>query len=311
MRRQVDSDIYTILAPLLPCELPPALPLPGQPRTISVARNVSEQRELDAGPITFYAAVNASINGSVFISSGPGAGGQAQVPCRDVRGCPDLVVDASRLLVGSIVDRSFSDDDCSVVEGTVMPGERRLLRFTFTTPNVGDGDLWIGAPENHVEWFHWAECHEHYHFMQHADYRLWAPVDYLEWLSLRQESRDRTSAELLAENPALANRIVTGHKQGFCAIDVQVYAPVEPAKYLSCAENQGISRGWGDEYQFQLDGQWVDVTGLPGGPYVLEAEVNPDRAYREMDYWNNAGAALVILPPPEAPVGPYGLPGGL
>ena len=311
LRRHLDAPTYAALAPFLPCEVPPTTPLPPRPRSIGAQGGFDQNASAHAGPIIVEQRANGSWNASFDLASGAGNETAGQVPCRDPRGCPDLVVDASRLLVGTIVDRAFAATDCSVDEGSAQAGNRRLLRFTFTTPNFGDGDLWVGTPGNHPDWFTWATCHQHYHFNQHADYRLWTPEDYVRWRQVREANRDALTADVLAAHPELAASMLAGHKQGFCVEDVQVYAPMEPAKYLSCADNQGISRGWGDEYQFQLDGQWIDITDLPAGLYILEGEVNPQHAYRESDYWNNSGAAAVLIPPPHAPVGPYGLPGGL
>lgn len=42
-----------------------------------------------------------------------------------------------------------------------------------------------------------------------------------------------------------------------------------------------------------LDGQWIDVTGLAPGYYVLEAEVNAERFFEESSYENNAAANVV------------------
>jgi hypothetical protein len=81
---------------------------------------------------------------------------------------------------------------------------------------------------------------------------------------------------------------------------------MELSCFQNCAHNQGISRGWADEYGFGLDGQWVDITGVPAGHYVLEAEVNPAHFYREMDYANNSGAVLVAIPPTTGGVLPTG-----
>lgn len=51
--------------------------------------------------------------------------------------------------------------------------------------------------------------------------------------------------------------------------------------------NQGISVGYADEYHYSLDGQWIDITGLPAGQYILENEVNSEWPYEESSYDNN------------------------
>jgi hypothetical protein len=100
--------------------------------------------------------------------------------------------------------------------------------------------------------------------------------------------------------------MVSGHKQGFCVIDVYpsnlpCNYPLDPPKYDFCEEtrrrpaSQGLSVCWNDEYYFGYDGQWVDITGLPAGEYVLENEVNAERFFVEADYSNNAASVQVTI----------------
>lgn len=204
-----------------------------------------------------------------------------------------------------LVEETYSASDCAVVEGTTQPGERRLLRFTYTTPNLGPGDLIIGAPADHPEWFEFGICHDHMHFREYADYRLWTTRGYEEWQALRANNPDALSTDLLKRIRNLDEKMVAGAKLGFCVIDIipatssPDYSgpPPGPAKYFSCRSNQGISVGWADSYFFvQLDGQWIDVTGVDAGNYVLEAEVNPERLFTEVSYSNNAAAVEVSIP---------------
>ena len=100
-------------------------------------------------------------------------------------------------------------------------------------------------------------------------------------------------------------------KTGFCLgdryeTDVTTALPNEPgdpsyttdcgggeAGLLSVEE--GISVGYGDDYKFWRDGQYIDVTGLPPGRYVLVHRVNPNRRLLESDYANNASSALLSI----------------
>jgi hypothetical protein len=239
-------------------------------------------------------------------SRGVRAQAPAQVPCRDARGCPDLIVD-ERLLNQWFVDFIyFEAEDCAVVEGCVTAtGPRLVLRFTSSTPNVGAGDLIIGdptAPEN-AGFFELAECHRHLHFSEYADYRLWTPAGYQQWQALRAANPGALPSDLLAANPAVAAQMVAGRKQGFCVIDVAPYntpgkgnlRPGTP-KYVSCRSNQGLSNGYTDQYVMGLDCQWIDVTDVAPGKYILEDEVNAERLFAESDYSNNASAVEVTVP---------------
>jgi hypothetical protein len=90
-----------------------------------------------------------------------------------------------------------------------------------------------------------------------------------------------------------------GHKQGFCIEDV--YDPNgadvrgQPGRY-GC-DFMGISAGYGDVYRIDIPGQWVDVTGIPPGEYVLEVEVNPskDPRFFEPPVWTDDNVASVRI----------------
>ncbi|HLE97552.1 MAG TPA: lysyl oxidase family protein [Candidatus Thermoplasmatota archaeon] len=218
------------------------------------------------------------------------------VPCGDLDGCPDLSVLPKDLARARLTRETFAADHCAVVEGYVAGGEARLLRFTTTYPNAGAGDLIVGAPSDHPDWFEWSPCHGHYHFREYADYRLWTEDGYRAWTSLRASNSGALSGDLLAANPSVAAEMVAGHKQGFCVIDVVRFdRRAGPAEYTSCSTDQGISVGWADQYSFRLDGQWIDITGLASGTYRLEVEVNAEHLFTESSYANNLVAAAVTV----------------
>ena len=57
----------------------------------------------------------------------------------------------------------------------------------------------------------------------------------------------------------------------------------------------GMSVGFGDDYDPQLEGQYIDVTGLPAGQYDLVHRVNSDVSLLESDYSNNSACVGVRL----------------
>ncbi len=58
---------------------------------------------------------------------------------------------------------------------------------------------------------------------------------------------------------------------------------------------QGISVGFGDIYPARLEGQFIDVTGLRTGRYVLVLRVDPEGRLLDMHEDNDASSALVKL----------------
>jgi hypothetical protein len=229
---------------------------------------------------------------------------------------PDLIVDAKatqnswrvkqELLTGVL---------CSVEEGNITPGDRRLIRFTVSTPNIGDADVYVGSPLKHMDpngdgnfadadgMFEFASCHNHFHFKHYATYRLIDAKSGQEWRAA---------------------------KRGFCMLDTDPYnnnTGDGNRNYLSCGTKevdgfQGISVGWADSYVWQLAGQYFVLDGgdgqalVPPGAYYIEIHVNPPYApdatgkcpivkdpktgqchqFAEKDYSNNVGRALISIP---------------
>ena len=191
----------------------------------------------------------------------------------DRRSGVDLTVDRDAIVASLLLERRvFAVDDCSVAEGSVAaPGERRLLRFDAIVVNRGTRALVIGDPAHPLAPFsagdfEFSPCHGHFHFREFADYEL----------------RGATGG------------VAFGHKQAFCIRDSLAYG-LAPSGGYDC-DFQGISPGWGDDYPSRLDGQWVDVTGIPPGDYVLVVTVNPAGRIRESGDAPNVVSVPVRLP---------------
>jgi hypothetical protein len=58
---------------------------------------------------------------------------------------------------------------------------------------------------------------------------------------------------------------------------------------------EGISVGYGDDYDANLEGQYLSLDGLPSGRYVLVHVVNAGHRLRERSYANNAASLLLAL----------------
>lgn len=178
-------------------------------------------------------------------------------PVYDNGGKPDLTLDPKRFVSQmEIVDRYFEPTSCAWQEGSIFgTGYRRILRFDTVIINGGDGDLLVGNREDpnnpYANWFYFAECHQHYHIKEFTVYRL-----------LRKDTRDI---------------VVESWKGGFCFEDSFKYSNGKSNGYT--CENQGITSGWGDWYYKQLPGQWIDITGVPEGDYIVQANINFSSPY--------------------------------
>lgn len=190
--------------------------------------------------------------------------------CQDGTACalPDLTIDAQNITDTIRLTReTFEADSCQIAEGCVAaPGERDLLRFSLRTPNVGAGALFLGSPRD-SDLFVYSECHDHYHFTSYAEYQL---------LDLA------------------GNVVAVGHKQAFCLEDYEPLEGTDTGPFFDCSY-QGIQAGWADTYVSSLPCQFIDITGVPPGDYMLQASVNFERVLPESNYDNDIAAVPFTL----------------
>jgi hypothetical protein len=167
-----------------------------------------------------------------------------------------------------------------VVEGRRTPSER-LMRTRQRVMLEGGGS----RVYDDAGWFRYVhvETHEHWHYLPYTEYEL-RPFD---------------TAELA----------VRDRKMGFCLSDrhharKRARSPVAPPTYLHfCGPGQpglrrmtvGQSVGYSDQYSPLREGQYLALTGLPAGRYILVHRANPDYRVREIDYTNNAASLLIRL----------------
>jgi hypothetical protein len=226
----------------------------------------------------------------------------------DLDGLPDLKLSDNLGQQWVVRDENLSAASCSVIEGNITPGVRRLVRFTVTINNIGDADIFIGDPNNPAlnDLFEFAECHHHYHFKNYAVYELIDPRTGFKWRAA---------------------------KRGFCMLDTDPVPradgnePPRAKQFLNCGGigipgYQGISHGWADTYRFFLGGQFFVLDGgdgqapVPPGDYIIRITANPPFApdnhgncsrakdpltglchnFAESDYTNNVGEATITIP---------------
>jgi hypothetical protein len=61
----------------------------------------------------------------------------------------------------------------------------------------------------------------------------------------------------------------------------------------------GISVGSGDDYRYDVDFQWLDITRVQSGTYDLVNTVNADRTLLETNYTNNSSSAAISVQWPQ------------
>lgn len=211
---------------------------------------------------------------------------------------PTLGVDAP-----VIVDGCFTDE-------RVRKGAARCLRYDGIVANYGRGPLELHyRPDAHtglasahqrIFWnngthkdrfateseFH--PTHAHFHVRDFYTARLW-----------KASSRGRK----IGSKP-----VALGHKNGFCPEDSAQAAagPTSSTRY-SCLQNSeegsdlptlqvvGISAGWMDVYPETLPDQFVEISGVPDGRYILEIELDPNNVFKESNEHDNFACTLLYL----------------
>ena len=142
---------------------------------------------------------------------------------------------------------------------------RSLLRFDSLTMNYGIREF---SPFLERSQWIWHVCHNHYH-----SFEVFVSYDLL-----------HLNGEKVAE----------GHKASFCLEDS--FCDTGGYAQRRCGSGvQGISVNCGDLYARHLDCQWIDITGVPDGFYILRLHVNPDRLVIESDYANNILQCIIRL----------------
>jgi hypothetical protein len=199
-----------------------------------------------------------------------------------------------------------------IVEEVELDGERRvLLSFASEAMNVGAGPLIVeGHRESlaeptlvadqivqlangqtttlpdvgHLEYVE-DPTHEHFHLLPFMRYELRRASDF------KLLSPDRKTGFCLGDRvDAFPNKTLPGE-------------PDHPVYNTACGPDErdllglveGISVGWADVYEPWRDGQYLDITGLPAGRYLVVHRVNPGRVLLESRYGNNAASALIRL----------------
>uniref|UniRef100_K7FUS0 Lysyl oxidase homolog n=1 Tax=Pelodiscus sinensis TaxID=13735 RepID=K7FUS0_PELSI len=105
------------------------------------------------------------------------------------------------------------------------------------------------------------------------------------WSNRHYHSMDEFSHYDLLEAGS-HRRVAEGHKASFCLEDTSCdYGYYR--RYACTAHTQGLSPGCYDTYNADIDCQWIDITDVKPGNYILKVSVNPSYLVPESDYSNN------------------------
>uniref|UniRef100_A0A8C6U725 Lysyl oxidase homolog n=1 Tax=Neogobius melanostomus TaxID=47308 RepID=A0A8C6U725_9GOBI len=184
-------------------------------------------------------------------------------------GLPDLVPDPYFIQSASYIQRMqmyalrcAAEENC-LSRSAYSPGVsdleyRVLLRFPQRVKNQGTADFLPLRPRHQWEWH---SCHQHYHSMEAF-----------------------SNYDLLDVSTGL--KVAEGHKASFCLEDTTCDPGVR-RRYACTAHTQGLGPGCYDTYHANIDCQWIDITDVPPGNYILKVTVNPSHLVEESDFSNN------------------------
>ncbi|XP_068608910.1 protein-lysine 6-oxidase [Brachionichthys hirsutus] len=184
-------------------------------------------------------------------------------------GLPDLVPDPYYIQASAYAQRvpmynlrCAAEENClssSAYRGDVRDYDTRmLLRFPQRVKNQGTADFLPSRPRYSWEWH---SCHQHFHSMDEFSH---------------YELLDASTHHSMAE----------GHKASFCLEDTSCdYGYYR--RFACTTHTQGLSPGCYDTYNADIDCQWIDITDVKPGNYILKVSVNPNYHVPESDYGNN------------------------
>uniref|UniRef100_G3P8W4 Lysyl oxidase homolog n=1 Tax=Gasterosteus aculeatus TaxID=69293 RepID=G3P8W4_GASAC len=184
-------------------------------------------------------------------------------------GLPDLVPDPYYIQAASYIQRvqmyalrCAAEENClsrSASHPSVKDLDYRvLLRFPQRVKNQGTADFLPVKPRHEWEWH---SCHQHYHSME-----AFSNYDLLD--------------------VSTGRKVAEGHKASFCLEDTSCDAGVR-RRFACTSHTQGLGPGCYDTYHANIDCQWIDITDVAPGNYVLKVTVNPSRMVEESDFSNN------------------------
>ena len=199
-------------------------------------------------------------------------------------------------------------------EEMLQQDARRCMRFDQGISNLGDGPFELrfrmegiatdrelrqrifrsdgSFSDRKADTYEFHAAHGHFHYRNFAQSRLWA---------------SNAAGERLGEKPVRVSR-----KNGFCMIDVlpvwwglkgdgartyyfpRCNAPTENEASGTYMTN-GISVGWADIYNWYLADQFIEVTGVADGYYIVETEADAANTIVETDDRDNIGLSLIKL----------------
>ncbi|MEC3976576.1 lysyl oxidase family protein [Amycolatopsis sp. H20-H5] len=220
--------------------------------------------------------------------------------------------------------------DASAPNGRCVNGgtvQAVRLRFTTSEDNIGDGPLLLFGqrdstdrptmevrqafqtgvdgpipdsfqaaqrPTANSTYYEPAKMHQHWHLMGFEHFELRAPGGGV-------VAADRKNGFCLGDRYHTADADTLPHAvrndntpqgllgQGLAGNMCSMHNP-DALKVV-----EGISVGRGDDYTYDVDFQWLDITSVPSGTYDVVNTVNADHTLLESNYENNSSSIAISV----------------
>jgi hypothetical protein len=208
-----------------------------------------------------------------------------------------------------LAHESYGPHSCFAPE--LAAGAARCLRFDQTVGNEGDGPLelrYYGDADNRM-YQHIERSDGKSHNERVGNVEFHAMHGHFHYAGFAQSFLYRASDGALVR---------TGQKAGFCMVDftnlrfgrrgqaaARYPVDVEDAEsgcgFTSYTDEQGtytytgLSVGWADIYPWWGPDQYMEISGVPDGTYLLELRVNIDGSIVERDYTDNAASVVIEI----------------
>ncbi|MBV8993835.1 MAG: lysyl oxidase [Pseudonocardiales bacterium] len=272
-----------------------------------------------AVPVTLTAAANGHTSEQLMLPDLR----QAPVGCPGgYAGDPSRCADWDVCLTRDDQDRSPAGPDC-VDSGSIKTAR---LRFTTSEENVGDGpallyghrdgtdqvtmsvrqafqvgehgpipDSYATAQRGVDQAMYYDAVHEHWHLLHFAQMEL-------KTLTGETVVKDRKNGFCLGDRYTTADAGGLFHNvrqdrspEGRLAEQLGSNQYCKYRDSLATDVKEGISVGRGDNYSYNIAFQWLDVTHVPSGTYIVVNTVNSGHTLLETNYNNNSSSIVILL----------------
>jgi Lysyl oxidase len=193
---------------------------------------------------------------------------------------------------------------------TTIPGHR-LLRYTSTIVNVGVGHVEVegtrpdtATPTMTVTQRIYADNGIDWTDVPTGTRAFWAGDGHNHWHLFEMAGAVLTPFGRGAH-------VGTSAQEGFhfsddTPFDLSLPNAPQTKRYKSCLGNtsckpdalfiaEGIAVGWGNLYRAGIMFQWIDITGVANGKYVLTVTADPHGYLQESDNTNNTASATIRI----------------